>query len=42
MLDDPERFARELIDFMESTDPYEFDLDRMREQLRRGPANGSG
>ena len=37
-LDDPERFADTLIDFMETTEPYEFDLERMKEQLREGPA----
>jgi len=36
-LDDPERFADTLIDFIETTEPYEFDLDRMKDQLRRGP-----
>jgi pimeloyl-ACP methyl ester carboxylesterase len=36
-LDDPERFADVLIDFIETTKPYEFDLDRMKEQLREGP-----
>jgi pimeloyl-ACP methyl ester carboxylesterase len=35
-LDDPELFAETLADFIETTEPYEFDLDRMREQLRRG------
>ncbi len=37
-LDDPERFAETLIDFIETTEPYEFDLERMQEQLRQGPA----
>jgi pimeloyl-ACP methyl ester carboxylesterase len=37
-LDDSERFADELLDFIDATEPYEFDLDRMREQLQRGPA----
>ena len=37
-LDDPERFADVLIDFIETTEPYEFDLDRMKDQLRHGPA----
>jgi pimeloyl-ACP methyl ester carboxylesterase len=36
-LDDPERFADVLIDFIETTKPYEFDLERMKGQLRRGP-----
>ena len=35
-LDDPERFADTLIDFIETTEPYEFDLERMQEQLRSG------
>jgi pimeloyl-ACP methyl ester carboxylesterase len=37
-LDDPERFADVLIDFIETTEPYQFDLERMKRQLRRGPA----
>ncbi len=36
-LDDPERFADALIDFIETTPPYVFDLERMKEQLRDGP-----
>ena len=36
-LDDPERFADVLIDFIETSEPYRFDLDRMKDQLRRGP-----
>ena len=40
-LDDPERFADVLIDFIETTEPYSFDLDRMKEQLRRGPSRAS-
>jgi len=36
-LDHPERFADTLIDFIETTEPYEFDLDRMKLQLREGP-----
>jgi pimeloyl-ACP methyl ester carboxylesterase len=36
-LDDPEILAEELSDFIESTEPYEFELDRMRELLRQGP-----
>jgi pimeloyl-ACP methyl ester carboxylesterase len=35
-LDDPERFAEVLTDFIETTEPYSFDLDRMKDQLRRG------
>jgi pimeloyl-ACP methyl ester carboxylesterase len=37
-LDHPDRFADVLIDFIETTAPYEFDLERMQDQLRRGPA----
>jgi pimeloyl-ACP methyl ester carboxylesterase len=37
-LDEPYRVARELADFIDSTEPYEWDLEEMREQLRRGPA----
>ncbi len=36
-LDDPDRFVAELTDFVETTEPHTFDLDRMREMLRRGP-----
>ena len=39
-LDDPERFADVLIDFIETTEPYEFDLERMKQQLREGPEPG--
>jgi pimeloyl-ACP methyl ester carboxylesterase len=37
-LDDPDRFVAELSQFVESTQPYEFDLEHMREMLSRGPA----
>lgn len=37
-LDDPERFADTLIDFIETTEPYEFSVERMKDQLRRGPS----
>jgi pimeloyl-ACP methyl ester carboxylesterase len=37
MLDEPERFAREFIDFVETTEPYEFSIDAVREAMRRGP-----
>jgi pimeloyl-ACP methyl ester carboxylesterase len=40
-LDDPELFVETVVDFIESTEPYEFDLDRMREQLRSGPPASS-
>jgi pimeloyl-ACP methyl ester carboxylesterase len=37
-LEDPDRFVAELAEFVETTEPHLFDLDRMREMLRRGPA----
>jgi pimeloyl-ACP methyl ester carboxylesterase len=37
-LDDPARFVAELTRFVETTQPYEFDLHHMREMLRRGPS----
>ncbi len=40
-LDDPLGLARELTDFIDSTEPYEYDLDRMRELLREGPPRPS-
>jgi pimeloyl-ACP methyl ester carboxylesterase len=36
-LDDPPAVVAALRDFMATTEPYEFDLDHMREMLRRGP-----
>jgi pimeloyl-ACP methyl ester carboxylesterase len=36
-LDDPDLFVEELVDFIDTTEPYEFSIDRMREQLRQGP-----
>ena len=36
-LDDPIGVAQALRSFIETTEPYEFDLDHMREMLRRGP-----
>jgi pimeloyl-ACP methyl ester carboxylesterase len=36
-LDDPDRFVAELSEFVETTEPHAFDLDRMRQMLRRGP-----
>jgi pimeloyl-ACP methyl ester carboxylesterase len=36
-LDDPGRFVAELTEFVETTEPYRFDLDQMREMLRAGP-----
>ena len=40
MLDDPDRVADELADFMETTEPYEWDMEAMREALRAGPPTG--
>ena len=37
MLDAPERIVRELIGFIEETEPFEWSLERARERLRRGP-----
>jgi pimeloyl-ACP methyl ester carboxylesterase len=39
-LDDPTRLASELTRFIETTEPHEFDIDHMREMLRRGPSGG--
>jgi pimeloyl-ACP methyl ester carboxylesterase len=36
-LEDPDLFVDTLIDFIETTEPYEFSLDRMVELLRQGP-----
>ncbi|HSF04051.1 MAG TPA: alpha/beta hydrolase [Solirubrobacterales bacterium] len=36
-LEDPDRFVTELSEFVETTAPHVFDLDRMRQMLRRGP-----
>ena len=36
-LDQPRRVCNELTDFISSTEPFEFDLETMREQLRQGP-----
>ncbi len=37
-LDEPYEVARALADFIDGTEPYEWDLEEMRQQLRRGPA----
>ena len=37
MLDAPERIVRELTEFMEETEPFEWSLEAVRERLRRGP-----
>jgi pimeloyl-ACP methyl ester carboxylesterase len=36
-LDAPRRLVTELIEFIETTEPYVFDLDHMRDMLKRGP-----
>ena len=36
-LDQPRLVCKELTDFISSTEPFRFDLDLMREQLRQGP-----
>jgi pimeloyl-ACP methyl ester carboxylesterase len=36
-LDQPRQVCNELTDFIARTEPFEFDLDLMREQLRQGP-----
>ena len=36
MIDEPEKFARVLSAFIERTEPYEFDLEEVRETMRRG------
>jgi pimeloyl-ACP methyl ester carboxylesterase len=38
MLDAPDRIVRELTDFMEGTEPFEWSLESVRDRLRRGPA----
>jgi pimeloyl-ACP methyl ester carboxylesterase len=42
MLDQPERFARELTDFVESTEPYRFSIEAVRESMRRGASTDAG
>jgi len=37
MLDAPDRIVRELTDFMDQTEPFEWSLELVRERLRRGP-----
>jgi pimeloyl-ACP methyl ester carboxylesterase len=37
MLDAPDRIVRELTDFMEETEPFEWSLEKVRDRLRRGP-----
>jgi pimeloyl-ACP methyl ester carboxylesterase len=36
-LDDPDRFVDELNEFVETTEPYEFELGHMRKMLQAGP-----
>ena len=37
MLDAPDRIVRELSEFMEETEPFEWSLEKVRERLQRGP-----
>lgn len=37
MLDTPDRFVRELTDFIESTQPFAYSEEQVRERLKRGP-----
>ena len=37
MLDAPDRIVRELTDFMEETEPFEWSLETVRERLRAAP-----
>jgi pimeloyl-ACP methyl ester carboxylesterase len=37
MLDAPDRIVRELTEFMEDTEPFEWSLEKVRERLQRGP-----
>jgi pimeloyl-ACP methyl ester carboxylesterase len=37
MLDAPDRIVRELTEFMEKTEPFEWSLERVRKRLQRGP-----
>jgi pimeloyl-ACP methyl ester carboxylesterase len=37
MLDAPDRIVRELTEFMEETEPFQWSLETVRERLRRGP-----
>jgi pimeloyl-ACP methyl ester carboxylesterase len=41
MLDDPDRIADELADFVAGTEPYRWDLEAMRDALRAGPPKRS-
>jgi pimeloyl-ACP methyl ester carboxylesterase len=40
-LDQPQLVSDELTDFIATTEPFHFDLDWMREQLRQGPAHSA-
>jgi hypothetical protein len=33
----PDRVVRELTDFMDGTEPFEWSLESVRERMRRGP-----
>lgn len=39
MLDAPDRLIGELTSFIEQTEPFEWDLEQVRERMRRGPAD---
>jgi pimeloyl-ACP methyl ester carboxylesterase len=37
MLDAPNRIVHELVSFLEETEPFEYELERVRKRLQRGP-----
>jgi pimeloyl-ACP methyl ester carboxylesterase len=39
MLDEPQLLTEALSEFIESTEPYEFDMDQIRETMRRGASS---
>jgi pimeloyl-ACP methyl ester carboxylesterase len=41
MLDDPDRFVRELNAFFDETEPFEWSLDEVRKRLQRGPSGSN-
>jgi pimeloyl-ACP methyl ester carboxylesterase len=41
-LDDPATFISELTEFIETTEPHAFDVDHMREMLKRGSSGDQG
>jgi hypothetical protein len=42
MLDAPDRLVRELTSFIEETEPFEWELEQVRERMRRGPDGPAG